>query len=349
MRRAELDRLRTGAVVLVIFYHVCYLYNGVGIPGALPGASSLPVFDGFLCFVYPWMMALLFCIAGICARCSLNKRTVRAFLAERVRRLLIPSTLGVAVFHWITGYMSVRAAGALDLIPFPLRYPVFVLSGIGPLWFSQTLFLFCCALAALRSLDREDRLWHLGGRANLAVVLALVFPLWGASQVLNMPVVTVYRFGIYFAAFLIGYLVLSHDAAQSALERACLPLLAAALLLGALYTVRHGGEDYTAAPLLQSFETNLYMWIAVLALIGLARARGGAQTRAARFLTDNSFALYVLHYPVLQFVCAGLLALGLPAIVRIPLAFALGIAGSLALGALIARIPLLRRLVLGKS
>lgn len=348
MRRAYLDWLRTCTVLLVILYHVCYLYNGLGVPGAIPGASSLPVFDGLLCFVYPWMMALLFVIAGICARYSLGKRTIRRFLAERVRRLLVPSTLGVMVFHWITGYMSVHIAGALDLIPISLRYPVFVLSGIGPLWFSQTLFLFCCALAMLRTLDGEDRLWNLGGRANFVVVLSLVFPLWGASRVLNMPVVIVYRFGIYFAAFLAGYLVLSHDEVQCALERARFPLLAAASLLGALYVVRHRGEDYTAASLLQSFETNLYLWIAVLALIGLAKAHGGARTRAEHFLTANSFILYTLHYPVLQFVCVGLLALRLPAMVRIPLAFALSTAGSLALGALIGRVPLLRRLVLGQ-
>lgn len=46
MRRHYLDNLRWAAVVLVLLYHVCYLFNGVGIPGGLPGSESIPALDG---------------------------------------------------------------------------------------------------------------------------------------------------------------------------------------------------------------------------------------------------------------------------------------------------------------
>ena len=104
--------------------------------------------------------------------------------------------------------------GGLDFIPVPLVYPISAISGIGPLWFIQTLFLFSCVLVLLKKLDGRDRLWELCGRCGLPMIILLALPIFVAAQVLNMPVLTMYRFGIYFVAFLIGYFVFSHDGVQ---------------------------------------------------------------------------------------------------------------------------------------
>ena len=46
MRRyAYLDHIRWMTVLLVIVYHVCYLFNGVGIFGGVPNARNLPFLD----------------------------------------------------------------------------------------------------------------------------------------------------------------------------------------------------------------------------------------------------------------------------------------------------------------
>ena len=42
MRKAWLDNLRWSVVLLVLVYHVCYLFNGVGILGSIPGARAWP-------------------------------------------------------------------------------------------------------------------------------------------------------------------------------------------------------------------------------------------------------------------------------------------------------------------
>ena len=118
--------------------------------------------------------------------------------------------------------------GALAFIPTPLVYPISVISGIGPLWFAQMLFVFSCLLVLLRRLGWAEKWREQCENLPSAVFVLLFLPLWGAAQVLNLPVLTMYRFGIYLAAFLIGYLVLSHEAAQEALARFGLPLLAAA-------------------------------------------------------------------------------------------------------------------------
>lgn len=349
MRRPYLDNLRWATVLLVVAYHVCYLFNGVGIPGGIPGAESIPALDTAAGAVYPWFMVLLFAAAGISARWALDRRTVGQFLRERRDKLLVPATLGLFALHWVTGCWNLYLGGGLAYLPGPLVYPVAVLSGTGPLWFAQMLFLFSCLLALIRRLDRRDRLWRACGTGNLLWLLLLVLPIWGSAQVLNLPVLTMYRFGIYLAAFLTGYLVLSHPEAQRTLERFCLPLLAGALACGGAYCLRWRGRNFTAPACLQSFLTNLYLWLAVLALLGLAGRYWNRETPATRWLARRSFGLYVLHYPVLITLCA-LLARwgGLSPAWNYALALAAGLGITLLLYELLRRVPVLRYLILGQ-
>jgi len=90
MKKSFLDNLRYSIVLLVIFYHVFYLFNSVGVITNvdIPG---IPALDAVLYVLYPWFMVTLFVISGICARYSLQKQTSKAFLKAKVRRQLIPS------------------------------------------------------------------------------------------------------------------------------------------------------------------------------------------------------------------------------------------------------------------
>ena len=90
MRKPFLDNLRYSIVLLVIFYHVFYLFNSVGVITNvdIPG---IPALDAVQYVLYPWFMVTLFVISGICARYSLQKQTSKAFLKSKVRRQLIPS------------------------------------------------------------------------------------------------------------------------------------------------------------------------------------------------------------------------------------------------------------------
>ena len=67
MRKYYLDNIRWVTVVLVVIYHVLYMYNGEGILGGLGKITALDVqyYDIFLYAVYPWFMLLLFLISGI--------------------------------------------------------------------------------------------------------------------------------------------------------------------------------------------------------------------------------------------------------------------------------------------
>lgn len=345
-----MDNLRWATVLLVLVYHVCYLFNGVGILGNIPGAPNLPAGDWFAAAVYPWFMVLLFLVAGVSSRFALEKRTPKEFLKERAVKLLVPSTLGLFVLHWVTGYLNIKLGGGLAYIPAFLIYPISAVSGIGPLWFIQMLWLFSFVPALLKKLDREDKLWSWCGKCPVWVwVPAGFLLLWGASQVGNLPVLTMYRFGIYFLAFLLGYCVFSHDKMVDSLAKAAVPLTCLALAAGAGYLFRYGGTDYTASACLQSCLTNLYAWLAVLALLGLFRRWADRTNALCAYLTKAGFGLYVLHYPVflwISYVLTAYLTLGAAA--NYLLLLVCGTALTFAANALLRRIPVVRFLVLGQ-
>ena len=67
VRKYYLDNIRWITVVIVVLYHVIYMYNAEGIPGVCGKITDLEVqyFDVFQYIVYPWFMMLLFMVSGI--------------------------------------------------------------------------------------------------------------------------------------------------------------------------------------------------------------------------------------------------------------------------------------------
>lgn len=344
MRKYYLDNIRAGTVLLVVLYHVLYVFNAAGVPGGLGSFSHTQVQDAPLYFVYPWFMALLFLVAGVCARYALERKTAKAFLRERTQKLLVPSTLGLFVFQWMGGYLNVTAADGwaqMPEMPAVGKYLLCAVSGIGPLWFAQMLWLFSLTLPLWH---KCERLYALCGKAKLPVLLLLVLPVWGASQVGNVPVLTVYRFGIYYVAFLLGYFVLSHDKVQEVLKESAIPLCAVSVAVGIGYTWYYFGKDYTSPACLQSFFTAAYLWLAVLAILGMAGRFADREWKCSRL----SFGVYVLHYPVLvvlAMLCKNVLALPaavcyiVPAVLTVPL--------TVGLYKILGAVPFVRFCVLG--
>lgn len=347
-RKHYLDNIRWVTVMLVLIYHVCYLYNTVGVPFPIGKDAGIRAFDTFSYIVYPWFMVILFLIAGISARYALEKRTNREFLKDKVTKLLIPSTLGLFVYHWISGFMNIKLGGGLANIPSFIRYPIFALVGTGPLWFIQMLFLFSILLVLIRKIDKNDKIWTFCGKINIVLILLLVFLIWGAAQILNLPVLTTYRFGIYGTVYLIGYFVFSHDKVQNSIEKIHIPMLIVAIILSVTFTVRYFGESYVSTECLTSFLTNCYLWAAILAILGCGKAWGNKTSAFASYMTKSNFGIYVVHYLVVQLACYLVYRYSnFPKAMNYFLALAIEIPCTVLLYELLRRIPVIRYLVLG--
>ena len=186
IRKPFLDNLRYGIVLSVAVYHVFYQFNSVGVITnvLIPG---IPALDAPLYVLYPWFMAALFMISGICARYSLEKQTGKQYLKGKVRRQLIPSIAIIFLIGWSTGWVTDQYANIFGggQVPGFAKYLVWCMSGIGVLWFLHELLLCEVVLVLIRKLDKKDRLWQLGGKANFPVICLLVLGMWGSAYILN--------------------------------------------------------------------------------------------------------------------------------------------------------------------
>ena len=352
MRKSWLDNIRWSVVAVVVLYHVFYMYNAEGIPGVCGKITELDVqyFDLFQYFVYPWIMAVLFLVSGISSRLILEKRTDREYLISRTRKLLVPSTIGLFAFQFVQGLVNVSLSGVFEKapgMPLPAKAAVCVLSGSGVLWTIQMLWLFSLALVLIRKIEK-DRLWRACESIGLPALLALVLPAFGAAQVLNTPIIVVYRFGLYFFYFLLGYFVLSHDAVVQVLKWWFPLFLIISLALGAAFCARYFGQNYADVPVNRSVLFVCYGYFASLAVVGGTAKYGDRENAFTRWMSERSFGLYVFHY--LGISAVGLF-IGRPRLLPAPAVYLLsllaGFAGAYALNAVISRIPGYRWAVLG--
>ena len=155
MRKHWIDNLRWVTVLLVLLYHVIYFYNNKGVFGGVGGFGNGPQYQDVLMYIlYQWFMPLLFLLAGISSRYSLERHSAKEWFKSRTLKLLVPSTIGLFVFQWMTGYFNTLIARqtVLASLKQPALYFLWVVSGTGPLWFIQDLWLFSLLLLLIRKI-----------------------------------------------------------------------------------------------------------------------------------------------------------------------------------------------------
>lgn len=311
MRKYWIDNLRWVTVLLVLVYHVFYFYNSKGVFGGIGGFSDNPMSqpqDALLYLLYPWFMMLLFLVSGICSRYTLETHTAREFVKSRTLKLLVPSIVGLFVYHWMVGYFNTATVRGqlLESMPLVGRYILYAFSGTGPLWFIQDLWLFSLLLVLVRKLDAKDRLWRLCGKTATPVVLLLGILVFLGSRVVIMNprpdtldgMFNLYKPLTYFIPFLLGYFVFSHDEVQDRLSNIRIPLLICAVVAGVALTITSFGKDYTSPVFLSGWLNVLYAWLMMLAMLGCFKAWFDKTGKIASYMSRTSFGLYIVHYLV---------------------------------------------------
>ena len=353
MRKSYLDNIRWVTVFVVVIYHVFYMYNAegiVGVVGNITGLQTQP-WDVFQYAVYPWFMPILFIVSGICSRLYLDRHTAKEFAASRTTKLLVPSTIGLFVFQFIQGYLNTRNSDAINMmktVPWWGAYLIVVVSGIGVLWYIQMLWIFSIALLLVRKIDKDDRLWKLGGKTNLIALILLFVPVFGAAQILNTPIICVYRFGFYFLVFLLGYFVFSHDEVIEVLKKWFVLFCPVAVALGVAFCWMYFGENYADKPVNRTVLFLAFSWFACLAILGGFARFFDKETPVTKWISDRNFGLYVFHYLGISVVAIYLAKPGLiPAWASYLLSLIAAFALSYVLNFVISRVPFFRWAVLG--
>ena len=311
MRKHWLDNLRWVTVLLVLLYHVIYFYNNKGVFGGIGGFGDGPQYQDVVMYIlYPWFMPLLFLLAGISAHYALEKHSVKEWFKARTLKLLVPGTIGLFVFHWMTGYFNTVVAareGALEGVNGVGRFIMWAISGTGPLWFIQVLWLLCLVLLLIRALDRKERFRTWCGKSGLAAIIIIGGVLFwlGEQTLIKNPrpesadgLLNLYKPLFYLVPFLLGYFVFSHEEIQEKLGKAWIPLLSCAVVAGIVLIVTTFGQDNTSPQYLGSPLNFLYGWLMCLAMMAWFKARFDRTGAFAGYMTRSSFGLYIVHYLV---------------------------------------------------
>ena len=183
MRKTYIDNIRWITVAIVVVYHVLYIFNGVTAYGIIGPFSDFQPQDAFMYAVYPWFMFLLFVVSGMSARFELNAKGEKGFIKTRTRKYLVPSTIGLLVFWWILGYYNMLIGGAFEQmvnVPKPVLFLIMCVSGTGPLWYIQMLWVVVAAAPRVLVARVETEVVGLRARprsvvdlVRLAVMLAV--------------------------------------------------------------------------------------------------------------------------------------------------------------------------------
>ena len=351
MRKTYLDNIRWITVVLVVIYHVIYIFNGVTVYGVIGPFTEKQPQDVYQYIVYPWFMLLLFVVSGMSARFELDKRTAKEFMRVRTRKLLVPSTIGLLVFGWVLGYYNMLMSGAfneMNAVPAQVLFLIMAVSGCGPLWYIQMLWVFSVLLLLVRKIEK-DRFYKLCGRANVPVLLCMTVLIYLSAQILNTPVIVVYRFGIYGLGFFIGYFVMSHEEVMERVGKNWILLSSIALIMCIVFVASFLGQSYPDHEVLDTVICNIYAWTGVLGVLAFMKKWGGFENAFSKWMCRRSWGLYVFHY--LMIAVSGwylrTLAPGLAPFIVYLIVAAAGFGGSYVLYEMFSRIPVIRWCVLG--
>lgn len=344
MRKHYLDNLRSAAILCLFPYHTLMMRNDFGERfyvwcAADRTAGSLIVLSA------PWLMPVLFTVAGMSARYSMQKRNASEFMGERIRRLLIPLISGMALLVPFQSLFARRLFYGYDgTVIEHYRYfftHVSDLSGydgmftLGHLWF--LLYLFLISIIALPIFKKvpPDALSRRTDRIGPTALLLLCVPVCLSHYICNFGGKSL---GKYLLLYLAGYYLFSDSFVEKlvSVRRLILPLFAISQLALALLYYGYGfyGDIFV----------NVVCWLGVLSCLIVGRLFLDRKNALSEHLRRASFALYILHHTIL--VCVGYLCLALTdnAVLQMVLVMSLSFAATYICYLIIARIPILRTL-----
>lgn len=215
-RQHYIDNLRFFCTAMLIPYHAAMAWNCWG-EGNYIILGSSKIFSSFIVAVSPWYMTLLFVLAGMSAKYSVQKRTVKQFIKERVYRLFIPFVTAtvtvVPVLTFIADKTNCGYSGG-----FMNHYSVFFTKitditgydggfSIGHLWF--VLCLFIISLLSLIMIPIVNKCFSKRIFEKVSVLaVILLFILSMLTTPLKLAGKSIVSYLLF---YLLGYCILSEE------------------------------------------------------------------------------------------------------------------------------------------
>lgn len=334
-----IDNLRLLVIVLVVVVHISVTYSGLGSWFYLEGAALSPAqtigFNFFQSMIQCFVMGLLFLIAGYFVPQSYNKKGYQKFIHDRAVRLGIPALIYLLIINPFVIYFELGGYAGIYL-DFGHYYAVGYLgnlgflSGPGPIWFLVVLLFFTVIYAAVPKREpkkkkelalKKKNIWLL-----ILIVASFTFAIrLGAADGINYYNFLLGYFGQYIPLFIVGILSWRNGLFAKITYASGKRWLVCGIVIGSLswmllMGVTGGWMGKTSALYggltWQSAAYSLWESAVAIALdIGLIvvfREKLNRQSKFIKTLSDNSFAVYVFHTPIIIGAALLLRTLALP-------------------------------------
>ncbi len=368
-RMFYIDNIRWLMIIFVIVVHSDVIYGPIGqFFGFEDRAEDLGVSEILLAItgilLQSFFMGLLFLIAGYFVPNSLARKGQKRFIVDRAKRLGIPSLIFILAIAPLIVYpihlssdMSF-AEYAVEYYPNPIEWDT------GPMWFTVALLIFSAAWTFKPSGWTFDRLKGPLSRRRVAVLMIvavvgtflvrLAFPM--GTDVWNMQLCF---FTQYILLFVVGIIAYHNDwfSTLSTKDGRFYMLVAVATVILVFFPILIAGgaldeniDPYNGGFYWQAFGYALFEQVfgisVCLCMLVWWRERHNRQGRLARKLSDNGFAVYMFHAPVVIGIAVILRDYDLPGIVKFLILAPSAIFITFALAELVLRrIPGLKRVL----
>lgn len=300
MRKYYIDNLRWLILLVLIPYHIAQAWNTWNEPNYIFFEGNRLI-SSIIVFFSPYFMPLLFLLAGISTRYALKKRTGREYLAERVKRLVIPLLFGTIVLMPIMTYVADVYHNSYNG-GFIRHYAVFFTKftdligadggfSFGQFWFILYLFIISVVSLGIITLFKKLPL-KIEKPVPFLLVILLGLPLPLLNSLLSIGGKSLAEF-TYF--FLLGYYIFSDNGIIEKTEKSRWILLAIGLTATILnvYLFIWSDKDYNVLNTIASFVSK---WFMVLALIGLAKRYLNFSGKVSGHMSRLSFPFYIWHF-----------------------------------------------------
>ena len=366
------DNIRWTMVILVLTMHATDTYSPFGnwyyTDRAQPSVGTIVFFAIYQSFLQAFFMGLLFFVSGYFTVQAWKRKTAAAFVRGRFVRLGIPTILYMLVIGPLTQYFLSHTWGTGG---FAHQWLTHLrdgewLSETGPMWFCATLFLFTLTFVLIQ------KAWPRVGPSNndlpdhgamIAFIIVTSISTFLVRIVLpeNRSILNVHPgdFPQYIVMFSAGILAYrgawlerfpDRFAAKWAVGALLISIPLLVLLIFARGSAHVEKEAFSGGYNLISAIKCLWEAFVCLGmsvgLLALYRRFFDHQSDSTKYLSDNAFAVYLFHPPVLIAIALLLHGLSAPALVKdLMLSSGACVATFVLSGLIFRRIPLLRNIL----
>lgn len=300
MRKKYLDNLRTVVILLLFLVHTFMIYNNFGTKFYIWNGENR-MLSTLIVIINPWFMPLLFVIAGISTKYSLEKRTSIQYIKERFNRLFIPFLSGIILLVPIQTFYARKffykySGNYLENIKYFFTH-LTNFSGYdgkftpGQLWFILFLFIISIVSVFIFKIIKLENVKSKIDSFNLFTIICLFIPIWLFYYIGNLGG---FSLGKSLILFLIGYYILSNENIIQKLEKnknliMCIYLLSTAILAILYYKFKYYDDLFV----------NFITWIGILSWMLIGKKYFNFSNKFSQYMKNNSYLIYILHQSIL--------------------------------------------------